>query len=483
VAYKIKIEKKLISIFGRDIVEFFGDAKNYVTGGIFLKGLAFLTIPIYTRLLIPADFGELALFSSALTIFTIIFGLGFRGAISRYYFEKTSDFNRFLGSNVLFLLIFSLVFSFIFIINADFISVKFSIERNIIYYAIVLSDLTIFTEIYITYLIIIKNSKSVAILNVIKKALMIGLSITLILQLDEKKYLGNIYAQLIIGFLFFLYVIHKLYLILEINLTWKYIKYSLVFSLPIVVHLLSQYILASADIIIINQLDGANDTGLYSIAYSVGMLLTVVSSGIGSAFSPLFYQNMNDNMFIKIHNLADKYSKVVAFVAIFLILFSKPLIIIMAEKSYHDVVIIIPIVVIGYFFFFLYSLYVGYAFYYKKTLLISIITIASGILNIGLNYLLIPKFGYMVAAYTTLISYFVLFLLHYINVKYNLKVDNITPLRINFKNIVVIIIATAIFFVTNLYVSNIITELLIEILALIFLSLYLIGFSHIKRNL
>jgi len=163
-----------------------------------------------------------------------------------------------------------------------------------------------------------------------------------------------------------------------------------VFSLPIVVHLLSQYILASADIIIINQLDGEHDTGLYSIAYSVGMLLTVVSGAMASAYSPLFYQHMTDNEVIKIHNLADKYSKVVTFVAISLILFAKPLIILMAEKSYHEAFIIIPIVVVGYFFFFLYSLYVGYPFYYKKTLLISIITIASGILNIGLNYLLIP---------------------------------------------------------------------------------------------
>jgi len=69
------------------------------------------------------------------------------------------------------------------------------------------------------------------------------------------------------------------------------------------------------------------------------------------------------------------------------------------------------------------------------------------------------------------------------NVKYNLKVDNIIPLRINFKNVAIILIATAIFFVINLYISNIVIELLIEFLALLFLSFYLIGVSNIKRNL
>ena len=155
----------------------------------------------------------------------------------------------------------------------------------------------------------------------------------------------------------------------------------------------------------------------------------------------------------------------------------------MAEKSYHEAFIIIPIVVIGYFFFFLYSLYVGYAFYYKKTLLISIITIVSGLLNIGLNYLLIPKYGYMIAAYTTLITYIVLFLLHYINVKYNIKVDNTIPLRTNYKNLVIIAIATAIFFVINSYVSNIVIEVIIEVFTLILLSFHLVGYSNIKRNM
>ena len=478
-----KIKSKAVSALGPDIIEFFGHAKNYVTGGIFLKGLAFFTIPIYTRLLIPADYGVLAVFGSIVTISTIILGLGFRGAISRYYFEETNDFKHFFGANVLFIFAFCIIVSLVNIKVVDFISIRFNVEKNIVFFALLLSFFAVFTEMYITFLETIKRSRSVAIINVSIKVLTIITSIFLILQLDENRYLGNIYGQSIIGFFFFTYVIYKLLQLIKINFNWRYIKYSLVFSLPIVVHLLSQYVLASSDILIINQLKGEHDTGLYSLAYSVGMLLTVVSGGMASAYSPMFYKYMNDNSFHKINNLADKYSKVITFVAIGLILFAKPLILLLAEKSYHTAFIIIPIVVIGYFFFFLYTLYIGYVFYQKKTFILSIITVASGLINISLNYLLIPRFGYVAAAYSTMISYFFLFILHYLNVKLVLRVQNIIPISINFMNVLVIVIATAIFFIVNKYIVNIFFELVIEIMTWMFLSIILIGTHNIKKGL
>lgn len=75
-------------------------------------------------------------------------------------------------------------------------------------------------------------------------------------------------------------------------------------------------------------------------------------------------------------------------------------------------------------------MYVNYAFYEKKTKNIAAITIVAGGLNILLNYLFIPKFGYIAASGTTLISYVVLFLLHYINVKWILKVKRIINIKI-----------------------------------------------------
>ncbi len=57
----------------------------------------------------------------------------------------------------------------------------------------------------------------------------------------------------------------------------------------------------------------------------------------------------------------------------------------------------------------------------KKTLAISIGTIMAGGLNIILNLTMIPVFGYEIAAWTTVISYFCLFIFHWFNVSVLLK--------------------------------------------------------------
>src|SRR5699024_7978666 len=74
--------------------------------------------------------------------------------------------------------------------------------------------------------------------------------------------------------------------------------------------------------------------------------------------------------------------------------------------------LIIPIL-LGYYFQFLYSLPVNIEFYLKKTQYIAGGTVLSAGLNIILNWLLIPKFGYIAAGYTTVFSYMLLFFVHY----------------------------------------------------------------------
>ena len=106
-----------------DFFEFLLHAKNYVTANIFMKGLAFISIPIFTRLLVPADYGVLAIFFSFVGFFSIISGLGIRGSITRYYYEETDDFDSFLGSNLVLGLGWSILIIFLscFFIIYDFV--------------------------------------------------------------------------------------------------------------------------------------------------------------------------------------------------------------------------------------------------------------------------------------------------------------------------------------------------------------------------
>ena len=174
--------------------------------------------------------------------------------------------------------------------------------------------------------------------------------------------------------------------------------------MPLIPHALSGIILSHFDRIIINQISGTIETGLYSFAYNIGMIMNIIVLAMNKSWVPIFYNNLRKEEYNKIYNLAYNYSKYIFFAAIVLTAFSQEVVIIMADKSYYSSLSLIPIIILGYVFVFLYTLYANYSFYRKKTLLISIATLLAGGVNIGLNYLLIPRFGYIAAAFTTLIS-------------------------------------------------------------------------------
>ena len=62
---------------------------------------------------------------------------------------------------------------------------------------------------------------------------------------------------------------------------------------------------------------------------------------------------------------------------------------------------------------FCYTLYVNIEQYSKKTWAIASGTLIAAGINVMLNFILIPQYGYVAAAYTTLIGYLMLFAIHY----------------------------------------------------------------------
>ena len=59
--------------------------------------------------------------------------------------------------------------------------------------------------------------------------------------------------------------------------------------------------------------------------------------------------------------------------------------------------------------------------FYKKTALIAVNSCIAAVVNIGLNYYFIGRYGYIAAAYTTLAGYFILMGLHYVTCVHVMK--------------------------------------------------------------
>jgi len=78
------------------IKSFLKDSWNYLSAEIATKGLAFISIPIFTRLMSPEEYGVLNVFASLAGLLIPFVTLNVSVSLGRYYFEKDkSDFSEF----------------------------------------------------------------------------------------------------------------------------------------------------------------------------------------------------------------------------------------------------------------------------------------------------------------------------------------------------------------------------------------------------
>jgi len=231
----------------------------------------------------------------------------------------------------------------------------------------------------------------------------------------------------------------------------------------------------------INNIINTASAGLYSLAYNVGMLMLLFIYSITPALLPDFFKLVNNKEYNRLDVLFEKIFLIVTTVALGLILFAREIVIILADEKFHSALSVVPIVVIGYVFYGMYIVYGMYAGYKKKTIFASIITLTGGISNIILNAIFLPKYGYIAAAYTTVFSYFIMFLLALLVDKVVLK-QRITPLWLIWKPTLIMFGFIAFAYFLNTLGLNAILFIFIKLMLLGLFSL-IVFYKEIKTVL
>ena len=164
----------------------------------------------------------------------------------------------------------------------------------------------------------------------------------------------------------------------------------------------------------IRTISGASQAGLYSFAYNIYMIIQVTASSLNNVWEPWFFEKMNYNDHTAIKKYATLYSACIMWMSSTVLMISPELIKLLAARAYWDsVYVVVPIVIAGYFSF-LYTIPVVVEYYYEKTKYIALATGSAAMINVVLNAVFIPFYGYVAAAYTTLATYILYFISHYI---------------------------------------------------------------------
>lgn len=198
-------------------------------------------------------------------------------------------------------------------------------------------------------------------------------------------------------------------------------KFALNFNIPLIPHYLSKIVLQQSDRIMITRLVGTSQAAFYSVAYSISMLMYIVTNAINSTLIPYTYQAIKQDEPSRLKKNTDKIVLLVACGCLFAVLITPEIIRIFATEEYYDAIWVMPPVCISVYFLFICGLFSNVEFYFEKTKGIMWASIFAALLNVILNYLLLPRYGYYAAGYTTLVCYIIFTILHYIMYRRILK--------------------------------------------------------------
>lgn len=380
----------------------------YLIGNFFNKGLAFLTIPIFTRLLSTTDYGIINTYSSWAGILSMIVGFAMHMSIRNAFVDYKDDTESYLSTIIKFTLLSSLGFMLIFYAVVKILRINISL--SLVFICLFHSVASSIIEDVSCYFMMKYNYIKRTILMILPNLISVCVAIFLISYILKKDlYLGKIIPEALTIIIFAI--------ILSVCYTKKgfntaYIKHALKISVPLILHGAALNILSNSDRIMITWLADASQSGIYSIVYSFGMITYAITVSIDGIWIPWFTNKMKEKSYDEINYITKDYIKLITYIMCGLIIVSPEILKILASKSYWEGIKLIPIIIVANFLFFAYNIYSNLEHYYKKSNQITALTILAAVLNLVLNYIFIPKFGYVAAAFTTAISYFVIFILH-----------------------------------------------------------------------
>lgn len=447
---------------------------GYTIGNILVKGISFISIPIFARLLTVTDYGIYNTFSSYVSILSVIIGFALHVSIKNANIDYKEKINEYCSSISL-LIIFNTVFlTVIAFLGKNSISNLLSLEHDYFTILIVIESFgMMMITFYNSVLAIEYRYKEYLGVSLVYAIMGVILSVILVVFIfPEKKYLGRILGTLISAVAVGIYIFYALYKIHKPTINKEYWKYGLKISLPIVPHGLSQIILAQFDRLMIKKIIGSYDAGIYSFAYNIGTIFQVVVNSLDTAWSQWFFDQMYEKNYDKIKKIANIYALLVAFAAVGLMLISPEIIIIMGGTKYDSSKYVALPIVLAMFYSYMYYFPSSVEYYYKKTKLIAAGTMMAAGLNIILNAIFIPIYGYIAAAYTTVVCYLIYYVMHMF-FAYKIHGENMFDNRIH--GGIIIIVTIVMFFCQVIINSILLRYIILSILCICFLIISLIN--------
>ena len=449
---------------------------SFSIGGYVNALIGLLTVPIITRILSPEQYGIASLISIIVEMLVVFCSLALDQSFVRFFYEVEEDERGKLLQDCLYYPVFITVFSSLII---------FIFRNQISVFILEKKEKVIWLIIVFSIVALIIKSFAFLVVRMQQKGGLYSFFYILIKVVEFSfillffKIYGNDYKVIVLATLFSTLITSLLMIVVERKI-WKLggkrkieKKELLNFSAPLVLTLALTWVFGSSDKITIKIFSNLKELGLYSGAFRIVSVISVIQTGFTSFWTPFIYEryskNPDDLVFYK---KANDYLSLIFFLIGFSILATRNIIIILLGEKYYDSLFIVPMLIFVPIMYLISETTMMGIGFKKKSKYFLYISIIVAIFNIIGNILLVPKYGAKGAAISTGISYIIFFSLRtyfslkLINFGFNLK-------RIYMVTILLLCYALYLSFYNNLKYTILLGGLLIITVLLIYKSVLL----------
>ncbi len=391
-----------------------GASAVYGLGSVLVRGLAFLLLPLYTRYLTPAEYGIVALAVTCTVVLGLVYPLGLRGAVSRTWYEEgtVEERRERIGTIWVAMVLAATAMALVldrsggWLASALLPDVPFDPYLRM---AVWTAFLGVFGVTPLVLLQARERPRPYVAFTVSTALVATALTVWFVVQ-------GGGAEGYLKGALLGAAVVSVPYL----AVTFRQIRPAfrrgvllpaLAFSLPLVPHAVAGWVLEMSDRAVLTRFVPLHDVGVYSLGYQLGAAMGLLTNAFNAAWVPLLFGTLKEEGEAaqpRLARLVTYYAFALCFIGLGWALLVEHALPLLAGQAFQQAHRITPWVIGGYVLGGLYFVPTNLLFWRRQTRVIPLVTLVAGVTNVALNLWLVPRYGAIAAAWSTLVAYGIL---------------------------------------------------------------------------
>lgn len=448
----------------------------YTASNLLVRASGFITIPVFTRLLSQAEYGQYNNFLSWVAVIGIVTSMSLESTLISAKFDYRDNFDDYAFSISAVSVFIAGVWWLLAEVAMPIVSPLLSLDPLYVHAMFLYLLFQPIVNIYQTHERFRYRWKATVATSMAVSLGAAFLSVALVFAVEDKLLgviVGRVAPMVIVGA-----ALLVLYVRRGAKFTVSCIAYALPIAAPFIPHLLAMNLLGALNKIFIEQMCGSEANALYSLANNCGLIVSIFTTSLNSAFAPWLGDRLAEGDHAATRRFGRPYVLLFALLAAGASLAAPEIMLILGGDAYMSAASMIPAISMGCVFQFVYCMYVNIEQFKKKTVGMAVASVSAAVLNGILDVVLIPRFGYESTAIATAVSYGWLLLMHMLLVR-RLGLMDVYDTRCNL--VVLGAVAMAMVFMPLLY-PHFVIRLLFAVVVLVALLTLLPRLRGLRRD-